>query len=322
MINNGPVTKSLEELLTEVFAGEYNDFQQYLIENKMTVLNVNGKVIDCPLSHLGKALQATPVTKVMLQSNKISAENAKDFALNLQGSFVNHVDLSCNKIGNDVKDVLEAFQNNPQISTLSFRRNRIEAAGIEKLTNAFIGTHINKISFNQNPIKPKGVEYLGEALQGTLVTSANLCWTQHRREGADALAKKIPGTNLLYLKLNVQERYPVLKNAVEINKRNILVSPYYLSLLPLFPKKEKEKYFNLGADMHGTLQYGAGIVMCDQLLEDVREYIFSFLPLMITKKGQNQACKYLALGKENHANDLVIADDEDNDQINPRVNQY
>ncbi len=79
----GRVEKSLDELLNEVFNGQYDDFRVYLRQNNITDLDLSGKVIgsiDRPIKHLGIALQGTNVTTVNLGFNQIDPLDAEDFA--------------------------------------------------------------------------------------------------------------------------------------------------------------------------------------------------------------------------------------------------
>ncbi len=62
------ITKSLEELLAEVFNGNDENFGAYLEQENITTLNLIEKVRDQNLSHLLKALQGTSITTINLSS--------------------------------------------------------------------------------------------------------------------------------------------------------------------------------------------------------------------------------------------------------------
>lgn len=95
-------TSELDELLDQVFAGKYENFRTYLQKNDIKELKLRDKNLGSKvLTHLFLALQGTPVTKIDLSINNISAENVKQFAQSkyLKKTNIIHLKINHNMIG-------------------------------------------------------------------------------------------------------------------------------------------------------------------------------------------------------------------------------
>ena len=64
------VEKSSEILIKEMFKGKFADFHDYLEENQIKILNLNGTLMaDNSLKMLGHALTGTQITTVLLANH-------------------------------------------------------------------------------------------------------------------------------------------------------------------------------------------------------------------------------------------------------------
>jgi hypothetical protein len=96
MIN---VHKPSQQLLAEVFRGQYDNFREFLKQNEVIGLNLSSMNIkNFHVKYLGIALQGTKVRRVDLSWNLIDDQGASDLAANLKDTKVITVYLNWNQI--------------------------------------------------------------------------------------------------------------------------------------------------------------------------------------------------------------------------------
>jgi len=117
MINEGPtkITKTLTELLDEVFQGNYKealeggythlleenytDFRKWLAQEEMITLDLTGQVKKGDLRLLAIALQTTNVQEIILANNDLSGDTIYNFVSLLPGTKIAIIDFSGNNCG-------------------------------------------------------------------------------------------------------------------------------------------------------------------------------------------------------------------------------
>ena len=108
--------------------------------------------------------------------------------------------------------------------------------------------------------------------------------------------------------------HPELQAALAVNRAKLIISPYYATCLRHLPIDEKQKYETLDSTklpsalaVTEQIHYAAGILMNENLPEEIFEYILNFLPLM----GTNSVNKMREKIFKKHPDGIVqIAKDE------------
>jgi hypothetical protein len=286
-----------QQLLSEVFRGQYDNFRGFLEQKKVLALKLNSMNIDASgARNLAIALQGTQVTTVDLSHNKIYDRGASDFTVNLKDTQVTTVVLSHNKIGDIGARDLAANLKDTQVKMLDLSGNNIHNSGASVLVARLKGTQVKTLVLRNNHID---------------------------NEGAKALAMHIPDTLLLNVELAFNP--PELTQALELNRYKLLlfVSPYYHVALKHLPESEKGQYFNLGLKYltteEGRLRYAGGILMNESLPEHINEKIIGYLPYMTTHNGLNQTKKYRRVFNENHPDGLKVKSDSKIEKIEEKI---
>ncbi len=116
------------------------------------------------------------------------------------------------------------------------------------------------------------------------------------------------------MKISLSGSYQPLINALELNRKKWLFTPYSAATLIQLPIEEKQKYFNLpvlskNANKEEELKYAGGILIAlsDVGCRDIIEgKILSFLPYMDTQKAK----AYLDFAEQKYAGNLAIGIEE------------
>ena len=112
------------------------------------------------------------------------------------------------------------------------------------------------------------------------------------------------------MKVMINLIHQPLMDALELNRKKWLFTPYRAATLTQLSLDEKKKYANLAALTHHSreedkLKYAGGILMHLPVSGhmDITGHILSFLPYMDMKKAQT----YLNFAQEKHPDGLVVA---------------
>jgi Ran GTPase-activating protein (RanGAP) involved in mRNA processing and transport len=163
-LKNG--TNTIPILLENVNKGEYSSFQNFLIVNEITVLDLShGKLKNIDLMHLGQALQNTPVTKLILHNNDFTREDAEKLGIALKGTHINVLNVLHSKMDDDVATALVANLNGTEVTNLHLGNNRIGETGAARLGAYLDETKLIKLDLSLNDIKDSGLEKLGQMLK-------------------------------------------------------------------------------------------------------------------------------------------------------------
>lgn len=277
---------SFVELLYEINRGHYEAFKAYLIQNKITDLNLNQKSHLVDFNHLGCALKDTAITTLKLRLNHIDNHGAENLGPALKGSAITSLDIAINNIGDD---------------------------GAEKLINYLKDTSVNILQVSYNNIGDEGIDKLGHALKGTSVTFLNLRGNYISDDGAAILAAGIPDTLLMNVILEFEHND--LKQALALNERKLIHAPYTaMCLTPLLPhllprlsNGKKNEYINApalndNASKENEIKFIVGIFAClGTNNPDLQASIMNYLPLMNIKRTQ----ALQALAEEHHGKGLI-----------------
>lgn len=224
---------------------------------------------------IGEGLQATSVTDIKLSWCRIRDKGACDFVYGLKGSSVVNIELWGNKIGDE---------------------------GARAIGTGLAGTNVLYLNLCHNDIGDIAAYDLIKAQKHTRVMTINLMNNNISYTGARLLAPLIPGTHLICIEGLENE---TLKEAVALNKRCLVITPYCLASLNHLPDDEKEKYCheqhpdqvpNYHAKRAAEIRYAGGIFMRSSF--GVQKEILKWLPLMDTqfkntKNAISDACSEL-----------------------------
>lgn len=195
------ISKSLEDLLIEVSQGQYEEFREWLAQNKIQKLELYRKARNVDLRHLGLALQDTSLTTLELDNNEIDDEGAEDLGLALANNMtLTTLDLGANNIGpKGAKNLVLALANNTTLTTLSLMMNQI---GDEEATDLSLvlanNTTFTSLNLGGNKINNTGAKALGLVLTNNkYLTYLNLSGNLIGDEGAEDLGLALANNTTL-----------------------------------------------------------------------------------------------------------------------------
>ncbi len=199
------ITKSLDELINEVFEERFEDFRLYLLENNVSILNLACSVHNRNLRLLGLALKGTKVTTVNLSRNQIKIEAARDFVQALEGTQVTTVDLSFNELGDaGAKDFGLALKDT-QVLAVDISLNNIGDTGAIDFGLALKDTKVTTVDLSGNAIGDAGAKDFGQALKGSQVTTVELSRNKIGDAGARDFGKALTGSQVTTVDLGSNE---------------------------------------------------------------------------------------------------------------------
>jgi hypothetical protein len=285
----------------------------------------------------------------------MTAEGFKSLGEGLKGSQVRAIDLGRNEMGPEVTKAFVEALRETQVRSLNLRHNQLGDEGLKMLGEALKGTRVDYIHLGENDFTAAGAKVFAQALKhtqvrtvslegaddrlmddacaqafvdglkGTQVIKIDLAENNLTDEGIKALSISLKETQVISVNVAgidiTPEAMQVLSEALELNKKRYVDSPYVLASLKELSKIEKDKCWNKTVEdletKEGEFIYGAGILMNEYIPDDIRQHIMGFLPLMESQTGQNQAFKYMKLVNERKNKLELIEVSEVNPEIKP-----
>jgi hypothetical protein len=233
----------LPNLLIEVKAGYYANFQTYLRTQASNTLNLSQQLQDITLNeiqHLTYALIDSPITVLDLSINYFTDIELLAIIQGLNGTPIQKINFSLNDIqglgSNSSKLSTDSWQlgqakawdntrhflqhamaqswslalntalKRTNISKLNFSSNDLNSNGASNLVRALAGTELTHIDFSGNSIEDSNITPLMHALENTQLTKLDLSLNHISDIGAINIAHHLTSTQLTNLNLSLNRK--------------------------------------------------------------------------------------------------------------------
>jgi hypothetical protein len=217
------ITKTLDELVSEVFDGKYEDFRDVIFQENITSLKLL-KRMSGSIEKLGQALQGTPITQLLLNYvgadgikalpavlrdtnitqlglSFIRADGVKTLTAVLKDMNITHLNLNFSDLDDDNTQALAVVLKDTKITSLDLGWNDIGAEAFKALIAGLKDTNIKHLKLRGNNIGTEGIQALGAVLKDTIITHLDLRENNIGAEGSRSLMQGIVGSKVTHLNL-------------------------------------------------------------------------------------------------------------------------